>query len=142
MDRARFFSRVTITPGCWVWQGRPTKAGYGLMQNQYAHRISYRLHHGEPGDLCVLHRCDNRLCVNPDHLFLGTRTDNMEDKVAKGRQLKGEQAPQAKLTEEQVFAIRRDTRTQRVIAADYGIVQSHVSLIKSGKHWRHLEVTA
>ena len=85
-----FWSLVNKTPGCWEWIGRFGNAGYGQVKrngkNKGAHRISYELTHGAiPAGLCVLHRCDNRKCVRPDHLFLGTKRDNTRDMIQKGR---------------------------------------------------------
>lgn len=73
---------------CWPWLAFKHK-GYGRFRGDRAHRVSWRLRHGDAGDMQVLHRCDNPSCVNPAHLFLGTPSDNMADKVAKGRQAKG-----------------------------------------------------
>lgn len=92
---ARHFQRVDS--GCWEWTGGVFKdSGYGKFNGgkgddgkwvtAYAHRASHELHIGPiPAGLSVLHRCDNRLCVNPDHLFLGTQRDNIHDMLAKGR---------------------------------------------------------
>lgn len=75
--------------GCWEWVGGRDKLNYGVCVGSRgftrAHRESFRLTNGEPGDLCVLHKCDNPPCVNPAHLFLGTRRDNMQDMISKGR---------------------------------------------------------
>jgi DNA invertase Pin-like site-specific DNA recombinase len=79
----------------------------------------------------VLHSCDNRRCVNPAHLFLGTQVDNMRDMAAKGR-------TPTKLTKEQVLTIREDARPQRVVAAEYGITQSTVWRIKHARTWFHI----
>lgn len=87
----RFFSKVEKTETCWNWTAcKRGKAGYGAInvngKVKDAHRLSYELHKGEiPEGLMVLHTCDNRLCVNPEHLFLGTAKDNWHDGFNKGR---------------------------------------------------------
>jgi hypothetical protein len=104
-----------------------------------AHRYSYELTHGDiPTGMNVCHRCDVRNCVNPDHLFIGTAADNQADKVAKGRQLRGEQAGMAVLTNKQVLEIRAAVGLQREIATKYGVSRPLVSMIKSKKVWAHL----
>jgi hypothetical protein len=105
-----------------------------------------------PDGLFVCHSCDNRPCCNPAHLWLGTTDDNMADMVAKGRSAsgdrswshqhpetqRGEQNGHSILTEDQVRAIRADTRSQAAIGADYGIAQAHVSRIKLRQNWKHV----
>lgn len=86
----RFYSKITETPkGCWEWQGFRNSQGYGAGKHKketLAHRISFILHHGPLLEgMCVLHRCDNPPCVNPDHLFIGDRNINNKDRAAKGR---------------------------------------------------------
>ncbi|KJK11726.1 hypothetical protein UB48_26925, partial [Pseudomonas sp. 2(2015)] len=83
---------MTVTPHCWDWQAKSRIGDYGVFTvragvQRLAHRLSYEIHYGEapPGRMVVRHRCDNPLCVNPDHLELGTHADNMRDKVRRGR---------------------------------------------------------
>lgn len=138
----RFNSKFRITPGCWIWTAAIGNKGYGhfwsVVRPEPAHRVSYRLHNGEIADgLLVLHRCDNRLCVNPDHLFLGTNQDNMTDMVKKDRQAKGSSLGAAKLDESQIASIRADSRSQRKIAAEYGVSHTAIGEIKNNRLWRH-----
>ena len=94
-QKHKFWKRVVKSEDCWVIKGAPSSDGYGQfnirINNQKriylsAHRLSWVLHYGEiPDELWVLHKCDNKLCVNPSHLFLGTNQDNMDDMYAKGR---------------------------------------------------------
>lgn len=128
--------------GCWNWIGSLVR-GYGsLMDNykrKYAHRVSYELHVGAiPEGKYVCHRCDNPLCVNPAHLFLGTAKDNISDMIRKGRRRPdyfGENSRKAKITNVQASQIRSDPRTYRAIGADFGLSSSAVSNIKNGITW-------
>ena len=138
MRRKDFWEYVTLSPMCWEWTGGTRSTGYGAFRVAgrawSAHRWAYTLSFGPiPDGMLVCHSCDNRLCVRPTHLFLGTHLDNQHDMIRKGRDRKahGESHCNATLTDEQVRAIRDDQRTQRVIAADYGTTQSHVSDIKN-----------
>ena len=134
--------------GCWLWTASTNRAGYGQIQVarkvRGAHRVSYELHIGPIPEgegahgTCVLHRCDVRRCVNPDHLFLGSNIDNAQDMSRKGRAPRGQANGQAKLTEQQALEIRADTRTGRAIATDYGISKTAVHLIKTRQSWAHL----
>jgi len=142
-----FHTKYTKQPndGCWLWEASRNKDGYGLTSVQgasvSAHRASYEIHVGKiPDGICVLHTCDVPACVRPDHLFLGTHTDNMRDMYAKGRQpdQRGEGNPNARLTENTVREIRAAPGKQRTIAAKYGITHGMVSMIKNRKKWRHL----
>jgi hypothetical protein len=145
---SRWFKNISIMPsGCWEvtshakMNGYPTIYEKSVNHSRVAHRISYEYFHGEIGDSCVLHRCDNRLCSNPDHLFLGTRTENMADKVAKGRQLQGESVPVSKLSELQVreiLKIEKGSMTQKAIAEKYGVHPRTIGLIQSRKNWKHI----
>lgn len=104
------------------------------------HRITYTVYFGEiPEGLNVLHRCDNRACCNPYHLFVGTQRDNMRDKMRKGRavgpKLLGESNPSAKLTREKVERIRSSKDTQRILAERYGVSQVLIGKIKRYEIW-------
>ena len=88
--------------------------------------------------MVVCHQCDNRLCVRPDHLFLGTQSDNVADMVSKQRQIRGERVGGSKMTESDVLAIRADSRTSVVIAAEYGLHHSTVLDIKNRHTWKHV----
>ena len=104
-----------------------------------AHRVAYRLYVGPiPTGMCVLHRCDNPSCVNPDHLSVGTRTTNLEDMTTKGRRVRGVSHGRAKLTEAAVLSIRSDQRLPRVIAVEHGVSHATVRLIRARKTWAHL----
>lgn len=87
----RFWVNVVKTDGCWIWTGNFNAFGYGRIGNngkrELAHRFSWVLHYGPiPKGLIVCHHCDNTACVRPDHLFIGTQQDNMDDMISKNRQ--------------------------------------------------------
>lgn len=134
--------------GCWLWTGSIKENGYGVLSIRgvrwYAHRYSYTFHKGPIRDgLFVCHSCDNRRCLNPDHLWLGTVQDNMADMAAKGRAHKGPSVhsdahPLSKLKPDQARAIRADTRPARLIAPEYGISTSLVWAIRKGRCWNHV----
>ena len=132
--------RVEIHPGgCWLWGGFVDRYGYGsvraLGKQRRTHRLMYAIAHDDPGQLCVCHRCDVRRCVNPDHLFLGTKKENSQDMVRKRRMRFGEKNPSAKLTDAQVLEIRRrrgDGELLKHIAADYGVGLNTISRIANG----------
>lgn len=140
----RFWLHVRKSDQCWEWTASLVD-GYGLIRDGrskvYVHRYSYQLHCGAiPDGVHVLHTCDNRRCVRPDHLFLGTQTDNMRDMVSKGRNANvcGEANPNAKLTDADVADIRlmRAAKCSRAeVAAKHGISEGMVTLITSGKAW-------
>lgn len=152
----RFWAKVVKrgAEDCWVWSGNTSSCGYGRLRlggkndpQVSTHRFSYELANGPiEGGLYVLHRCDNRACVNPGHLFLGTAKDNIDDCLSKGRgggQFSTGHDPRRvpkpkKLTTEQVLSIRRDDRQHRTIAADYGVDRSLISHIKRRKTWAHV----
>lgn len=141
----RFFDRIKTSAGCWEWTGQIHPEGYGHIwvngSNRFAHRISYELYVGViPSGLCVCHSCDNRKCVRPSHLWLGTKADNNLDCKTKGRNthLSGEKSGAAKLTLKDVFKIRKKViagKPQRKIASEFGVTQSAISLIVRKINW-------
>jgi hypothetical protein len=142
----RFLSYVEEHDGCWLWDGTLKETGYGQAayhgKRVSAHRVSFILFSGPiTNGLHVLHKCDVRNCVNPAHLMLGTHTDNMHDMIAKGRHVapRGERAGGAKLTEQEVRAIRMEEGAASRIGARYGVSKSLVHAIRNGRIWRHVQ---
>jgi HNH endonuclease len=142
-----FRAHYTIAPsGCWEWTAAKLKTGYGALHDDMgtivrAHRFAYQLLKGPiTRGRFVLHSCDNRLCVNPDHLRLGTQTDNMQEASERNRIPQGERHHQAKLTESQVLEIRSLARTmkQKDIAKQFHISRAIVCQIISRQIWKHL----
>jgi hypothetical protein len=134
---------------CWPWTGRTGSHGYGLIRrgegdyaNLEAHRASWELHRGQIMDgLWVLHHCDNRPCVRPDHLFLGTSPDNHADMVSKGRQARGEKTNTARLTESQVLEIRQRRASgerQTDLAREFSVSVNTIGNIFRRETWAHL----
>lgn len=137
------FAKHNDATGCLEWTGTLWKTGYGRFQmankSHKAHRVAYELAKGAiEGAACVLHRCDNRKCINVDHLFIGTRKDNNLDKTAKGRQTKGVDVNTAKINDETVRRIREDVRDANSIAEDIGLSFGHVNKIRHGRAWTHV----
>ena len=134
-------SRVDPQTGCWIWTGRITGKGYGDYNGARAHRISYEEFNGPiPAGMVVMHTCDNPPCVNPSHLIAGTQLDNMRDMRAKGRDnyLLGQEHSRAKLTEDDVRAIRADKRPRKQIGEQYGISSKTVEKIIYRERWKHI----
>lgn len=156
--RERFASKFEVdrATGCWLWTASLAGAGYGQIKipgerrQIYAHRLSFLLHKGEIGagaDIC--HHCDNPRCVNPDHLFIGTRVENMQDMARKGRGTGGREMPvhrgvrnsQAKITERDVRRIRKLVLagvSNREIGRIFGLSGVQIGHIASGRHWGHV----
>jgi hypothetical protein len=148
----RFWKYIEKKDGCWIWRGGLNSMGYGQFhigngKMALCHRLSWVVHRGPiDGDLCILHKCDNPKCVNPDHLFIGTMKDNMQDKANKKRNLKniGEYSCQHKLTDCEATEIRklykRATRNFNIqsLAKKYNIGQTTVWEILNGRAWKHL----
>jgi HNH endonuclease len=145
----RFWSKVEKKEGCWEWTAARLLNGYGVVAlgkcMWLAHRASWLLHYGEiPQGMLVLHHCDNRGCVRPDHLFLGTNQDNVRDMLSKGRQIKaqpklrGENHRDAKLTWKQVTEARRlhsQGRSIHSLARQYAVSKPAMSAIIRHRTW-------
>lgn len=157
-------SKVERIPfsGCWIWMASCMPSEYGNIgykgTSDYAHRVSWLLHNGPiPDGAYVLHRCDIRCCVNPNHLFLGSALDNAQEMIQKGRQRfhwkKGQTAHNkgkpshiakenhgmAKLTEHDIAEIRRryeEGEAQKMLGAAFGVHQSHISRIIRIENWK------
>lgn len=149
---ARFWERVDIRfeNECWNWTGAVSDTGYGKacighQKTMNAHKLAYLLTFGDiPEGLFVCHICDNRACVNPNHLFLGTPKDNIRDMVSKGRgryiSKPGESNPAAKINRGIAEDIRSKYQaggiTMKAIGVQYGITGAQVRHIVRGIHWR------
>ena len=149
-DKDRFSSKykVNSSTGCWDWLAAIGYHGYGVIgfnkKTELAHRLSYAIHKGTIGGLFVLHRCDNRECVNPEHLFLGTTQDNVDDKVSKGRQYRplGELSHTSSLTEQNVILIKKRLKqgdTHLSISMDYGVSRCTITDINLGRAWSSVQ---
>jgi hypothetical protein len=141
---------------CWEWNASRDTDGYGVKvicgKRYRASRLAYAWSNWDgtgdwkgaiPQGMMVLHECDNPPCCNPDHLFLGTQTDNMRDMVNKGRRPStvGENHPRAKLTDEQAREIRGVPRTygsEARLAAQYGVSRYCISKIRRNKTWKYV----
>ena len=143
----RFVHKPLDLNDCWTWTGYISKDGYGSFTPSKipirAHRFMYQLTHGViPPGMLICHTCDNPICVNDAHLFLGSNSDNMKDAASKGRLdgKKGSDNPLAKLAEKQVLKIRslKGTLTTRQIAKIFDISHSHVLNIQNRKAWTHI----
>lgn len=147
----RFWSKVEKRgpDDCWIWTGQNSTSGYGSYKTlggsmRSASREAYEMTHGpQPQHFVVCHRCDNRLCCNPAHLFLGTVADNNRDRDRKGRQVapRGEQHTRATITEATVRAIRADYVAgihPKNIATTYGVTHAVAYQVATRRTWRHL----
>ena len=157
--KTKFQEKYTVDKktGCWLWNGGLDKVGSGTIKYEgkdyRAHRLSYQMHTGiDPAGVCICHKCDIRHCVNPEHLFLGTDRDNIDDKVKKDRQAKGESQGLSKLKDADVvlikqFCLRHPPESGSpyspgtFLARWFGVTGQTISYIRLGKTWKHIEVT-
>jgi hypothetical protein len=148
----RFLSKVTFgnhINDCHEWSGYTMPNGYGIIkktnsrQYEYVHRLAYELYKGTiPRNIFVCHHCDNRKCVNPSHLFLGTAKDNSLDMKRKDRHLSGEKNSVSKLTEDQVYEIHKlhkeTSLSSYKLAKIFGVRQMTIWRILKGLRWSHV----
>ena len=153
----RFWSHTVRGLGCWLWNGAKNSRGYGrlkwrdaagIFRADYAHRVAWKITNGPiPQALCVCHSCDIPLCVNPVHLWIGTKKDNTQDAMRKGRmrppppssvRARGEAIGVSKLTPEAVASIRSSGASYRTLAARFGVSTPTIWHIKARKTWRHV----
>lgn len=141
----RFWSKVDIKgeDDCWNWKAAILNTGYGQIRinnrGVLAHRVAYQLFYGNFSDeLLMCHKCDNRACCNPKHLFLGTIQDNNRDMLEKGRNAKGIKMGSNKLSEKEIKEIRNSPNSQTRLAIEYGVNQSTIQRIKSFIYWKHI----
>ena len=144
----RFWNKVQKSDGCWEWTAFRKKNGYGYVRRggkaMYAHRISWEMENGPiPNKMCVCHSCDNPACVNPEHLWIGTQAENLNDMRSKGRfntigRSRGSAHRWAKIDENDVCEIRRRLlagESMAQIARDFNVTRSAIYKIKCGKTW-------
>lgn len=150
LAKTRFWSKVGLTADasrCWEWQAGLTTAGYGKCGYQYrtwlAHRLAWYFMYGVDSPHWLLHKCDNPLCVNPNHLYEGDHADNMRDAVERGRIARGERCPRARLTEKTVKRIKRwlaGGEYPATIARRLGVPRPTIVSIQIGRNWKHVTI--
>ncbi len=146
-NKERFEEKIDKTKTCWLWTGYIGTSGYGEFcyngKSERSHRVSYLIYNGEiPDGLIILHSCDNRICVNPEHLSVGTMQDNIRDRQDRGRQSKGEKQYFSKLTEKQVLEIRAKYVPIKYstckLASEYSVNSATIYRIITRETWKHI----
>lgn len=168
--KERLSARTIKSDGCWLWTGAVGSHGYGVIgtgphTTSTTHRMAYILQNGPiPNGMMVLHKCDNRRCVNPSHLYIGTAKDNARDLWERGSPVAQIQKnitedveakrvaslprgashsrPLAKLEESEVAKILESTDSQKAIATRFGVSQQLISKIKQRQYWRHVNAAS
>lgn len=134
----RFYTRVDKTDSCWLWTGgRCGKSGsYGAFSsNRMAHRVSYEIFNGKiPDGMVVMHTCDNGLCVNPNHLSVGTQAENISDMCTKGRHVKREKLERYQADEIRIL-YSTGNFTHNNLSKMYNVVISTITCILNNKHY-------
>lgn len=143
----RLWENVDKSDGCWLWTGAVERYGYPIMQRNgktvRVHRFIYEMFNSQiPAGMDLCHHCDTPRCVRPDHLFVGTRLDNVRDMVNKGRHCCGANHYQTPLTDQQVLDIRQKYSdggvTYRQLGSAYRVSPSSIGQIIRRESWRHL----
>ncbi|MEG4424966.1 MULTISPECIES: HNH endonuclease signature motif containing protein [unclassified Microcoleus] len=150
-SKERFEKHIISKDNCWLTDLWCNQRGYGQFHlkrsRMNASRASFLIYNGEiPEGMFVCHKCDNPPCVNPEHLFLGTHTENMRDMVEKGRSNRGSKNPQSKLTEKEVFQIKallvETNLTVERISVLFDVSQRTIAYIKQNDIWKHVNYIA
>lgn len=147
MMKIMFYERIQKTETCWIWIGSKTKAGYGIIsfggKPISAHRLSWKIYNEEiRSEVVVRHLCNNAVCVNPDHLAIGTIQDNADDRVKAGNQPKGSKNNKATLNEEKVKEIKSLLNiglSGAEIGRRFNVTRTCISSIKKERTWKHVE---
>jgi hypothetical protein len=135
---------VNPSTNCWeVVSHKPSSKGYTRLyiggEMVQTHRFVYESFYGEiPEGLFICHTCDNRVCINPEHLFLGTLQDNVSDMVAKDRQAKGSNIANSKYSEDQIKDIKYGAAPVKELMNKYGMSKANICKIRQGKLWVHI----
>lgn len=145
----KFWEKVDVRDkdDCWIWQGRINEKGYGRLQvgsvQKYSHRYAWELSNNQeiPNGKIIMHLCDTPLCCNPNHLSIGTQTENIADMNAKKRHCKGTDKINAKLNEQSVKEIREllsNGMSPPAIAEKFNVSRGAIHQVKKGITWRHI----